>query len=165
MDRLWAPWRLAYVSDTYPKEPGCFLCNAWRAQGREAEYLVLGRGQLAFVMMNRFPYNNGHLLVAPVRHVGEMEQATLEEAAELWRLTAACKEIVTSALHADGSNIGLNQGRAAGAGVLDHLHIHVVPRWEGDTNFMPVLGEAKVMPQALADCYAQLRPGFAARGL
>jgi ATP adenylyltransferase len=164
MERLWAPWRLQYVNDTFPKKPGCFFCNAWEDRGNEKEHLLLARGEKAFVMMNRFPYNNGHLMVAPVRHVGDMEEVTSAEAAEIWMLAAACKKIMAESMKAEGCNIGINQGKCAGAGVLDHIHVHVVPRWNGDTNFMPVMADARVVPQALQDCFDNLRPHLAARG-
>ncbi len=164
MRNLWAPWRLAYIKDG-GEEPGCFFCQAWADVGSEAGHLLLARGEAALVIMNRFPYNNGHLMIAPIRHAGRIEEMSEAEAAELWRLTVTCKQVIQDAMNPGGFNIGINQGHCGGAGVLDHLHIHIVPRWEGDTNFMPVLGETKVMPQYLEECYAQLRPGFEARGL
>lgn len=160
MDRLWAPWRLQYVTAKAPQEPGCFFCNAWKATGTEPEHLLLYRGKEALVIMNRFPYNCGHLMVAPVRHVGDFELATTSEGAEMWALTARCKTILATSMRPEGFNIGVNQGKCAGAGVLDHLHIHIVPRWNGDTNFMPVLTDSRVMPQALEETYRQLAPLF-----
>lgn len=164
MDTLWAPWRLEYVANEHPAE-GCFLCAAWAARGEEATHLLLGRGARAFVMMNRYPYNGGHLMIAPVRHVGGMEEVDAEEAAEMWRLSVLAKEVLHASLQAGGVNVGINQGRCAGAGVLDHLHIHVVPRWSGDTNFMPVLADTKVIPQGLDSAWRQLRSAFSERGL
>lgn len=161
MKPLWAPWRLQYVSAPPETRNGCFFCDAWTDTGNESAHRLLCRGRLAFVMMNRFPYSVGHLMVAPVRHIGNMEDATPEEAAELWHLAVLCKTIQQDAIHAQGCNLGINQGTCAGAGVLDHLHLHVVPRWNGDTNFMPVLSGSRVMPQALDACYADLRPLFA----
>ncbi len=164
MERLWAPWRLAYIQDLYPQPSGCFLCQAWAAAGEEEDHLVLARRQNAFVIMNRFPYNNGHLMVAPGRHIGEMEDVTADESAELWHLATTCKRVLAAEMNAQGANIGINQGRCAGAGVTDHIHIHIVPRWEGDTNYMPILSDVKVMPQLLCESYEQLRPAFAASG-
>lgn len=162
MERLWAPWRMAYIGDeNRDKDSGCFFCRAWEDKGNEQTHLVLGRSDSCFIMLNRFPYSNAHLMVAPVRHVGNMEDASPEEGAELWRLAALAKTRLSQALHPDGFNIGINQGKTAGAGVLDHLHVHVVPRWNGDVNFMPVLADIRVIPQALEDTWAQLRPFFA----
>lgn len=165
MGNLWAPWRLAYIKSRYPQPPGCFLCNAWADRGNEAAHLLLARGDTCFVIMNRFPYNSGHLMVCPVRHIGSVEEVDEAEAAELWSLTVMSKSILTEAMNAQGFNIGINQGNCAGAGVLDHLHQHVVPRWNGDKNFMPVLGEVHVIPQLLEQGFAELRPRFLERGL
>ena len=168
MDRLWAPWRLAYVENIEkpdaPKDKGCFFCRAWNDPGNEETHFVLARGKTAFALLNRFPYTNGHLMVAPVRHEGNMEQATAEEAAELWRLAGEAKMILAETVRPDGFNLGINQGRAGGAGVLDHLHVHVVPRWDDDTNFMPVLADARVIPEALHSAWMRMRPFFLARG-
>lgn len=153
MERLWAPWRLQYVTDTAPKKPGCFFCNAWADVGAEAEHLLMHRGKVSLVMLNRFPYSSGHLMVAPVRHFGDFEEATAEEASEMWALTALCKKTMRRAMKPEGFNIGINQGKCAGAGVLDHLHVHIVPRWNGDTNFMPVMSDVRVMPQALEESW------------
>lgn len=160
MQQLWAPWRLAYIQDTAPKQPGCFFCNAWKDEGNEIEHLLLHRGKSAFIMMNRFPYSVGHVMIAPVRHVGNMEEVNAAEAAEIWRLTVLAKKALTAAMKPEGFNVGINQGKCAGAGVLDHIHVHVVPRWNGDTNFMPVFSDTRVMPQALEACYEKLKPAF-----
>lgn len=157
MERLWAPWRLQYVTAATPQKPGCFFCNAWLEEGQEAENLLLYRGKLALIMLNRFPYSCGHLMTAPVRHFGDFAEATEEEAAELWALTALCKKTLQRAMRPEGFNIGVNQGKCAGTGVLDHLHLHIVPRWNGDTNFMPVMSDVRVMPQALEESYRILR--------
>lgn len=165
METLWAPWRLQYVTDTAPKSAsGCFFCDAWAAEGDEKAHLLLARSGSCFVMMNRYPYNNGHLMVVPKRHAGGMEAMTPEEAADLWRLAVVGKEILEDCFCAQGCNVGINQGKCAGAGVLDHLHVHVVPRWEGDFNFMPVLADCKVMPEHLEAAYARLADAFRARG-
>lgn len=159
MQRLWAPWRMTYISDIdAEKKEGCFFCNAWKELGRERENLVLGRGAGVFVMMNRFPYVNGHLLIAPARHIGDMEEATAEEGAELWRLAVLAKKALGKVLAPQGFNVGINQGRVAGAGVADHLHLHIVPRWSGDVNFMPVFADVRVIPQALEETRDRLAP-------
>ncbi len=160
MQRLWAPWRLQYVTDQQPRKEGCFFCNAFAETGSEKENLLLYRGDKAFVMLNRFPYNGGHLMVAPARHYGNFEEAAADEITEIWRLTALAKAVLIKAMRAEGVNIGVNQGKCAGAGVKDHLHVHIVPRWEGDVNFMPVMADIKVMPQALEECYEVLYPVF-----
>ena len=167
MERLWAPWRLAYVGKSdapADKDKGCFFCRAWADTGNEETHFLLARGKTAFALLNRYPYTNGHLMVAPVRHEGNMEQATPDEGAEIWRLAADAKMILAESMRPDGFNLGINQGRAGGAGVLDHLHLHVVPRWDGDTNFMPVLADVRVVPEALRAAWARMRPLFLARG-
>jgi ATP adenylyltransferase len=154
MKALWAPWRLEYIKAM--SDDTCFLCTG-AADARDRENLILKRGEHAIVVMNRYPYNNGHLLVAPIRHLRHLKELTDPERLEIARLIEACIEALGDAVHPHGFNIGLNLGRVAGAGLESHLHYHVVPRWEGDTNFMPVLGEVKVVPQALDDLYAELR--------
>ncbi len=161
MQRLWAPWRLQYVTELQPKQEGCFFCNAFEDVGNEEEHLLLHRGERALIMLNRFPYNGGHIMVAPARHFGDFEEAEPEEILEIWRLVALSKAVVKRMLQAQGVNIGVNQGKCAGAGVLDHLHVHLVPRWEGDVNFMPVMTDIKIMPQALVECHKLLYPVFA----
>lgn len=159
MKQLWAPWRMSYINeiDTV-KEEGCFFCNAWSREGEERETLLVGRGKGAFIMLNRFPYSNAHLLIAPARHAGSMEEVTYEEGAEIWRLTTLAKQALTNAFSPHGFNVGINQGRVAGAGVLDHLHVHIVPRWEGDVNYMPVFADIRVIPQALEETRDKLEP-------
>lgn len=161
MRQLWAPWRMAYVGcDEEAKKDGCFFCRAWCEDGDEAKNLVLARGRLCFIMMNRYPYSNGHLMAAPIRHIGTMEETTAEEGAEMWRCAVLAKRALARAFGPEGFNIGINQGRVAGAGVLDHLHLHIVPRWNGDVNFMPVFSDVRVIPQALEETYARLKPHF-----
>ena len=142
MKQLWAPWRLEYIRQA-DELPGCIFCEP-------DEELVVRRGELAFALLNRFPYSSGHLMVAPARHVGSFGALTDEEALEVHRLAAEALEALAAAYAPDGSNLGWNLGRAAGAGVVDHVHLHVVPRWSGDTNFMPVLADVKVLPEHLA---------------
>ncbi|MDR2390834.1 MAG: HIT domain-containing protein, partial [Planctomycetota bacterium] len=153
-DRLWAPWRMSYVGQGGKSDGGCFFCAAWREEGREREHLLLARSAGCLVMLNRYPYASAHLMVAPSRHFGNMEEATPEEGRELWRLAVHAKTALSRTFAPQGFNIGVNQGRAAGAGVLDHLHIHIVPRWDGDTNFMPVFADVRVIPQALEETWA-----------
>jgi ATP adenylyltransferase len=154
-DILWAPWRLAYVKAA-GREKGCFICRALRGRN-DKKNLLLMRGTLAAVILNRFPYNNGHLLLAPKRHVAAYEDVTPDEHLEMAGLIALCKKALENALNPQGFNVGLNLGRAAGAGLEEHLHYHIVPRWNGDTNFMPVTADAKVISQSLSAAYDVLR--------
>jgi len=154
IEPLWAPWRMGYILNS--KEDGCFLCRK-AAEGDDAKSFVVRRWEKAFAILNTFPYNNGHLLIAPYRHVGEWEE--LEEG-EMREIGEGIKEMVLALkriLRPDGFNVGLNLGEASGAGVPGHLHVHVVPRWIADTNFMPVLGGAKVIPQHLEETWKALR--------
>ncbi len=144
---LWAPWRLEYIEQA-DDQAGCVFCRA--LAGDDAEALVVRRGTGAFVLLNRFPYSSGHLMVAPARHVGDFAQLTDEEALEVHRLAERGIAALAQAYRPQGFNLGWNLGRAAGAGVVDHVHLHVVPRWAGDTNFMPVLADVKVLPEHLA---------------
>ena len=161
--RLWAPWRMAYVS-AVPSRTGevCWLCDAAKP-GVGDQSLVVDRGTLAFVLMNRFPYTSGHLLVAPVRHASGVLELTPEEGSAIFATTQRVVRALTDAMHPDGFNIGINQGSAAGASA-EHVHLHVVPRWSGDTNFMPVIGDVKVLPQDLETTAANLREAFVRLG-
>jgi ATP adenylyltransferase len=152
-DQLWAPWRLEYIK-TADEEPGCVFCRA--LEGDDEERLVVHRGVAVFVLLNKFPYTSGHLMVAPVRHVGEYGELEDEEALEIHRLTQAGMGTLAQLYGPQGFNIGWNLGRIAGAGVLDHVHLHVVPRWAGDTNFMPVLADVKVLPEHLSESRRRL---------
>lgn len=151
---LWAPWRLAFVQA--PPRRGCFLC-LYARQRKDRENLVVLRHATCFSLLNRFPYNSGHLMVAPKAHKARLEDLTRAERSDLMDLLVRMQRALDRALHPEGYNIGLNLGRAAGAGVPGHLHVHVVPRWNADTNFMPIVGQTKVIPQALDDLYARLR--------
>ena len=161
MEQLWAPWRMTYIGSSGEKKSGCFFCNAYQGQGEEAKHLLLARLDKCFIMMNRYPYSSGHLMVAPVRHIGVMEETDADEGKALWAGAVLAKKVLMRAFSPEGFNIGINQGRVAGAGVLDHLHVHVVPRWNGDVNFMPVFADVRVIPQALEDTWSILRPFFA----
>jgi ATP adenylyltransferase len=157
--RIWAPWRLAYVKDADKQTEECIFCAKPEAGDDEAG-LIVHRGETAFVMLNLFPYTNGHMMIAPYRHTGRLQELTAEETAEIMALAQRGMEALERVYEPQGYNVGFNQGRVAGAGVEHHIHMHVVPRWGGDTNFMPVLGDTRVMPQSLEDSYAALRGGF-----
>jgi ATP adenylyltransferase len=150
---LWAPWRLEYVGSA-DEERGCVFCLA--AEGDDEERLVVHRGERAFVLLNKFPYSSGHLMVAPLRHGVDFEELTDGEALELHGLTGQALAALRAVYKPDGFNLGWNLGRVAGAGVVDHVHLHVVPRWSGDTNFMPVLADVKVMPEHLLETRRKL---------
>ncbi len=157
MKRIWAPWRMEYILQ--PKSKGCFLCEGF-TDDQDRDRLILRRGTHCAIMMNRYPYNNGHLMVAPLRHIDRLEELTDSESAELMHFTQASIRVLRQYMKPDGFNVGLNLGEAAGAGLKEHLHQHIVPRWSGDTNFMPAIGETKVMPQSLGDVYEGLLPLF-----
>jgi ATP adenylyltransferase len=158
-EHLWAPWRLEYIKGAETGE--CIFCTK-PALGDDHEALIPHRGERCFVILNAFPYNNGHLMVAPYDHGGDLEQIEEETLLELMKLTQASMRALASAYRPDGYNVGLNQGRIAGAGMADHIHFHVVPRWSGDTNFMPVLSNTRVLPQSLDDSYHAIRGAFRA---
>jgi ATP adenylyltransferase len=157
MDHLWSPWRLAYITGA-GQATGCVFCQA--AETDEAAALILHRGRTCFVILNLFPYNNGHLMVVPNRHVGSLAALTPEELCELGELTRMAEISVAEAYAPQGMNMGINLGKPAGAGILDHLHMHVVPRWNGDTNFMTVVGRTRVLPEDLTASADRLRPLF-----
>jgi ATP adenylyltransferase len=158
--QLWAPWRLEYIQRA-DEQDGCFLCAA--AEGRDdEELLVVHRGERAFVILNRFPYAAGHVMVAPVRHGVEFDELDDAEVVEVHRLASGAQQALRGAMRPDGFNLGWNLGRVAGAGVTDHVHLHVVPRWSGDTNFMPVLADVKVIPEHLQDTRRKLAAAWPA---
>ena len=159
MERLWSPWRSRYVTGAKDEDRECFLCEHGQSDEDESNG-VLWRGRYMFAVLNRYPYNPGHLMVAPNRHVGDLEELTAEESHELIEATTRSVAVLKEAMNAQGVNAGMNLGSAAGAGVPGHLHQHVLPRWNGDTNFMPTVAETKVLPELLADTYAKLRPLF-----
>ena len=157
MDQLWAPWRLAYVA-TPPKpadDSGCFLCRGLAETDDRANLIVLRTARSA-VVLNRFPYNNGHLLVAPLAHKGQLSELTEDEMLDVQLVLRRMIGVLSEAMRPDGYNVGLNLGTVAGAGLPGHLHWHVVPRWNGDTNFMPVVADVKVIPQSLDALYELL---------
>jgi len=155
-NRLWAPWRLEYIRDATEPKPNCFLCEAFDAD-EDRERLLLYRGEKSFVIMNRYPYNNGHLLIAPNRHVANLDELELDELTQLFDLTRKATRWLTKAASPHGFNIGINLGRVAGAGLPGHVHVHIVPRWDGDVNFMPVIGFTKVISEGLQSSWDQLR--------
>ncbi len=156
-EHLWSPWRLAYVSAAGEAQ-GCVFCDAQHDQG--ADGLVVHRGRTAFVILNLFPYNSGHLMVVPNRHIAALASASPEELDELIGLTRLAEQALTDVYRPQGLNVGMNLGRAAGAGIVDHLHVHIVPRWNGDTNYMSVVGSVRVLPEDLPQSAARLRPAF-----
>ena len=158
MDRLWAPWRLSYVTAAQAPATDCIFCDA--SAGREIDLVVL-RARHAYVILNLYPYNNGHLMVVPNRHLAALEALTTEEQTELMQLARLSEMALNEAYRPQGINVGINLGRAAGAGIENHLHIHLVPRWSGDTNFMTAVGETRVLPEDLGATAARLRPIFA----
>lgn len=172
MERLWAPWRLDYVSGNSadkrpeaPKPKGCIFCDKPDETGDEAdaENLIVSRGPTCFVILNAFPYNNGHLMVIPYRHISVPVDLTPEESTEIMATAAQMTTILNDTYGPNGFNIGMNVGSAAGAGIAAHLHLHVVPRWNGDTNFMPVVGGVKVMPESLEQTYQRVRTAIERR--
>jgi len=158
MDRIWSPWRHAYVTKSEP-EPGCVFCIARTID--EGRQLIVHEGTLAYVILNKFPYNAGHLMVVPHRHVAQMAGLEDSELSEMAKLTQLSERVLTEAYAPQGINVGMNLGRPAGAGIVDHLHMHLVPRWNGDTNFMTVVGEVRVLPEELPRTAERLRPIFA----
>jgi ATP adenylyltransferase len=158
--RIWAPWRLAYVSDaSKDNEEECIFCAKPREDDDEAN-LIVHRGERCFVILNLFPYTNGHLMIAPYEHLGRLQDLAPETTAEVMSLAQRAMAGLERTYEPHGYNVGFNQGRVAGAGFEHHIHMHVVPRWGGDTNFMPVIADTKVMPQTLEESYEALRGSF-----
>ena len=160
MRRLWAPWRLAYVQEA-DQAPGCIFCAAAESQEDEAS-LVVHRAPNAIVLLNKYPYASGHLMVAPLRHTGDLGELEDADAIRVHRLVSTAVGVLADTMHPQGYNLGWNLGRVAGAGVVDHVHQHVVPRWNGDTNFMPVLADVRVMPQHLDAAWEAVRAAWQA---
>lgn len=158
MEHLWTPWRLAYITGA-AQTTECVFCIAPRTP--EGDALIVYRGETCFVILNLFPYNSGHLMVVPSRHVGTLAEATSEELTELIEVTRRVEIALAEAFEPHGMNMGINLGKSAGAGVLGHLHMHIVPRWNGDTNFMSVVGQTRVLPEELPVTAERLRPIFA----
>ena len=158
MDKLWRTWRMEYIESARDQEGECIFCDLPLKEHDEA--MVLKDTGLAFVLMNLYPYNPGHVMVAPRRHTAALESLDPDEMAHIGKLLQEAVDVLQANMTPDGFNIGMNLGAVAGAGVPGHLHWHVVPRWNGDSNFMPVIGETRVLPEAVADTFKKLRPGF-----
>ena len=157
MEVLWAPWRMEYILGD--KERGCVFCSRLK-QDDDRRNLVLHRSKRAFVIMNRYPYNNGHVMVVPNRHISNLEEQSEEEALDMARLLNRSIEIIKAKMNAEGLNLGMNLGRVGGAGIEEHIHYHLVPRWLGDSSFMAAVGETRVIPQHLMETYDLLKPGY-----
>ncbi len=157
MKQIWAPWRIEYIQMEKPE--GCILCEK-PGQNSDATNYILYRGDKNFVIMNSYPYNSGHLMIAPYRHIANLEELTDEELHEHIEIVSRSVKVLRQVFNPDGFNIGMNVGRIAGAGIDKHIHTHIVPRWEGDTNFMPVLSDTKVINEALAETYKKLKGKF-----
>jgi ATP adenylyltransferase len=156
VERLWAPWRMEYIGSAREgKDEGCLFCEKPK-EGDDEKALILARTELSFAMLNRYPYNSGHLMIAPFRHVGELEEVKDDESLDMQQLLQRCIKALNEAMQPEGFNIGMNLGTVAGAGIPDHLHWHVVPRWNGDTNFMPVISDTKVLPDELWRTYSKI---------
>jgi ATP adenylyltransferase len=161
-DRLWTPWRMAYIRQG-GRDEGCVLCEL-PARGDDAANHILGRGEHVFAMLNAFPYNPGHLMLMPFRHVGEYGELTTDELGEMMAMTGTAIAALQAESEPHGFNLGMNLGRVGGAGIADHIHLHLVPRWGGDTNFMPIIAQTKVLPELLDETYEKLRPHFVTSG-
>lgn len=160
IETLWAPWRMEYILSFKDEEkPPCIFCERF-PKDDDKNNLILYRGEHCFVIMNRFPYNSGHLMVVPYQHSGNLQDLTREENSELMAVLQLSQKVLTEVMKPQGFNIGMNLGRVGGAGVEDHLHWHIVPRWNGDTNYMPIIGGTKVISEALDKTYEKLRAVF-----
>ena len=157
MKQIWAPWRIEYIQMEKPE--GCILCDKPKEKYDVANY-ILYRGEKNFIIMNSYPYNPGHLMIAPYRHVANLEELTDEERCEHFEMVSRSVKILREVFNPAGFNIGMNLGKIAGAGIDDHIHTHIVPRWQGDTNFMPVIADLRVVPEALAETYEKLKRRF-----
>jgi len=157
MEQIWAPWRIEYI--LMEKATGCILCQKPK-QKNDASNFILYRGDKNFVIMNSFPYNPGHLMIAPYRHVANLDELTNEELHEHIEIVSRSIKVLRQLFNPGGFNLGINMGKAAGAGIEDHVHTHIVPRWQGDTNFMPIISDTKVIPEALAETYDRLKGKF-----
>jgi ATP adenylyltransferase len=156
MDQLWAPWRMAYIQESEPA-PGCLFCTKIREDADEANFILL-RAQHCFVMLNLYPYNSGHVMVVPYQHTGEFQSVRPEVLADVMTIAQLSVSALGEVMKPEGFNLGINQGKVAGAGVPDHVHLHILPRWNGDTNFMPALADVKVIPESLPATADKLRP-------
>jgi len=157
MEQIWAPWRIKYIQMEKPE--GCILCEK-PSQDNDALNYILYRGEKNFVIMNSYPYNPGHLMVVPYRHVASLDELTSEEHHEHFEIVSRSIKVLRQVFNPSGFNIGINMGKIAGAGIDDHFHTHIVPRWQGDTNFMPIISNVRVVPEALAETYEKLEGKF-----
>ncbi len=157
MKNIWAPWRKEFILSK--KNENCFFCEAVK-ENQDRKNLVLYRGEECFCILNKYPYNNGHLMVAPNLHKDDLSKLSSSEMLEFMTLTRDMKDMLSKKMNPDGFNLGINMGKFAGAGVEDHIHLHIVPRWKGDTNFMPVVSDTKVISQSLDDLYLELKNSF-----
>ncbi len=157
MKRIWAPWRVEYIR--MKKADGCILCQK-PGQDSDAANYILYRGEKNFIILNRYPYNPGHLMVVPYRHLASLEELTAEELHEHFDIVNRSTKVLMQVLHPDGFNLGINIGKVAGAGIADHVHTHIVPRWQGDSNYMSVIADVRVIPEALAETYRELKEEF-----
>jgi ATP adenylyltransferase len=157
MEHIWAPWRIRYIEQADVK--GCFLCEKPK-ENKDTENYILHRGQQNFVILNSYPYNPGHLMIAPYRHLDSPEKLTDAELHEHYEIVRRSLAVLREVFKPAGFNVGMNLGRVAGAGIADHIHTHIVPRWSGDTNFMPVMADIRVIPEALAESYEKLKGRF-----
>ena len=157
MKYVWAPWRIEYILSE--KHEGCILCDKPKQTDDVANY-ILYRGEKNFVMLNGYPYNPGHLMVVPYRHIGKLEDMTADERNDHYETVSRSVGVLRAVTGTDNFNLGMNLGRVAGAGIADHIHTHIVPRWNGDNNFMPVIGETRVISESMKDIYQRLRTGF-----
>ncbi len=158
MQIIWAPWRIEYILSEKSRE--CFFCTKSRQTAHDRENFVLYRGIQAFALMNLYPYNNGHVMIAPYAHVPSLVDLNPEQIGELFAITRLCEQVLSQAMQPEGFNIGINLGKAAGAGVEEHLHVHIVPRWNGDTNYMTTVSKVRVIPQELEETYDMLHSFF-----
>ena len=160
MDRLWSPWRSEYISSGDPASGKCVFCEIQKRADQDESSLVVHRASHCFIVLNRYPYTSGHLLIVPNEHVGELDSAGKGITDEMMDLTKRSQAALRHVYQPDGFNVGMNLGKAAGAGIVDHIHIHILPRWVGDTNFMTTVGETRVLPEDLATTYKKLREKF-----
>lgn len=160
MENLWAPWRMTFITPKTPVPDECIFCTQ-PAANQDEEYHILYRGEFCYMMLNLYPYNNGHLMIAPYQHVGSISQLDAVTLAELMAQAQLALSALRLAMRPEGFNMGINEGKVAGAGFAGHMHFHIVPRWNGDTNFMPVIADIKVMPEHLSNVYHQLKEAIA----
>jgi len=154
---LWAPWRMEYISSLAEADDGCFLCRYRDDEANDESNLVLWRGRRCFVVLNRFPYTGGHMMIAPLEHLAALADLDAQTLCEMMALVRDAQQVLEHVVHAQGFNIGMNVGRCAGAGLPGHLHMHIVPRWQGDTNFMAVFGQVRIIPETLESLFRRLR--------